>query len=276
MASLGSGEQKLTIELGSVSAKSRRATGFGWCIGESPVLVLAPPVVASCEYHEPTDRRTTSDGPFALPPAASPSPRVATLGPMDPSQALPFVACWGHRVAREGFEVTFRSPVRGGGVRFDGTTVAVESGAPFEVRYEIEVDDRWVTRSAVVRSRTVTGSQDVRLRSDGEGHWDLDGRTIADLDGCLDVDLESSVLTNALPILRAAPRIGSHLDAPAAYVRVSDLSVGRLAQEYQRLADGPGTHRFLYRAPAFDFESEIRYAEDGLVEEYDGLAVRRR
>jgi hypothetical protein len=37
----------------------------------------------------------------------------------------------------------------------------------------------------------------VTLRADGDGSWVVDGRPAPQLDGCLDVDLESSSMTNA-------------------------------------------------------------------------------
>lgn len=47
----------------------------------------------------------------------------------------------------------------------------------------------------------------------------------------LDVDLESSALTNALPVHRMGLGIEPAADAPAAYVRALDLSVDRLEQD---------------------------------------------
>jgi hypothetical protein len=66
-----------------------------------------------------------------------------------------------------------------------------------------------------------------RLRSTGDGRWTVDGRRAPHLDR-LDVDLEASACTNALPIHRLALPPGEVVEAPAAYVRASDLSVIRL------------------------------------------------
>lgn len=69
--------------------------------------------------------------------------------------------------------------------------------------------------------------------------------------GCLDVDLESSALTNAFPIHRLQLPPGEEASAPATYVRI-DLSVGRLEQGYRRASDEGARRRYDYSAPEFE------------------------
>jgi len=176
------------------------------------------------------------------------------------------LAAWRHVEAREGFEV-----VRIDGRRFEGHTAAVEEGEAWAVGYVIELDDDWRTRSALV---TGLGSRTLRLEADGAGHWRIDGEPAPHLYGILDVDLESSSLTNAFPVHRLGLEVGQEADAPAAYVRAVDLSVERLEQHYARLDDGERGQRYHYTAPAFAFECELAYDTAGLVLDYPGIAVR--
>jgi uncharacterized protein len=182
-------------------------------------------------------------------------------------------AAWRHRDAREGFEVVFLEQ-RGDGLRIEGHTAAVEEGEPFAVRYAIELDPSWHTRSAQVSGQSSQGTRIVHLEADGRGRWRVDTRPAPHLDGCLDVDLESSALTNAFPVnrLRLAP--GDRADAPAAYVRALDLAVERLEQGYVRIDDGSGPERYDYTSPAFDFRCELTYDSAGLVLDYPGIASR--
>ncbi len=76
-----------------------------------------------------------------------------------------------------------------------------------------------------------------RLESDGQGRWRIDGSWDGNLDGCLDVDLESSACTNVIPIRRLSLQVGETASAPAAFVHAQDLSVTRLDQSYARLAE---------------------------------------
>ena len=112
------------------------------------------------------------------------------------------------------------------------------------------------------------------LEGDGSGTWRVDGRPAPHLDGCLDVDLESSSLTNAFPVHRLALAPGDGADAPAAFVRALGLDVARLEQHYARVDAATARERYDYRAPAFDFRCELAYDEAGLVLEYPGIATR--
>ena len=160
------------------------------------------------------------------------------------------------------------------GWAIDGTTAAVEDTQTWVVTYSIWLDAAWVTRNARITARNVAGSREILLTTDGAGSWLVNGERAPGLDGCLDVDLESSAMTNTLPVHRLGLAVGGQADAPAAYVRALDLSVGRLEQTYRRLADEGGHRRYDYAAPAFGFTSRLVYDESGLVLDYPGIARR--
>jgi hypothetical protein len=185
---------------------------------------------------------------------------------------LPRFAAWRHCESRSGFEVVFLSgpPDR----RLEGDTAAVEAGDAWAVHYIVELDDGWMTKSARVTGRSPVGRHAVKLETDGRGRWRIDGRPAAHLDGCLDVDLESSCLTNALPVHRLALDVGQGAEAPAAYVRAPDLRVERLEQRYTRLEDLDGAQRYHYEAPSFEFECDLTYDRAGLVLAYPGIGRR--
>jgi hypothetical protein len=172
-----------------------------------------------------------------------------------------------------GFEVAYFT-VDGGTTRADGTTTGLQDGDSWIVSYSLQFDELWRTRVARVSSRTVAGWTELLLESDGEGHWLVDGRASTDLDGCLDVDLESSALTNALPVHRLQLGVGERAEAPAAYIRAVSLSVERLEQSYVRRRGAPNRQQFDYEAPAFDFRCRLVYDERGLVLDYPGIASR--
>ena len=186
---------------------------------------------------------------------------------------LPVTAAWHHRGARLGFEVAYFAPA-GQGYHIHGCTTAAEDGQTWMVRYAIRLDQTWATRSARITGRSASGIRHARLESDGLGRWQVDGEAAPRLDGCLDVDLESSAMTNALPVHRMGLPIGARASAPAAYVRALDLSAGRLDQDYARSADEGRHQRYDYAAPVFGFTCQLVYDESGLVLDYPGIAVR--
>jgi uncharacterized protein len=135
------------------------------------------------------------------------------------------------------------------------------------------VDGDWRTRSAEVVNVAPDGERRVRLEGEN-GRWQIDGRSAPQLDGCLDVDLEGSVLTNAFPLRRLGLAVGESADASAAYVRVPSLAVERLEQHYGRLADEGGRGRYDYESPDFGYRDVLVYDEEGLVVDYPGIAAR--
>ena len=186
---------------------------------------------------------------------------------------LPATAAWRHLDARVGFEVLF-SKSEPGGYRFEGHSTAVEEGVAWSVSYAIEVDARWVTRSARVVAHSAIGAREVRLEADGNGAWLLDGDPAPQVEGCLDLDLEASAFTNAFPVRRLALKVGERAQTPAAYLRAPDLSLERLEQTYARLDDDWNRSRYDYASPGFDFTAVLVYDEHGLVLDYPGIAVR--
>jgi hypothetical protein len=187
---------------------------------------------------------------------------------------LPALAAWRHLGAREGFEVVFLRR-EGDGYRLDGQSAALDAGEAWGVRYSVTLDGGWATRSALVVGLSGSGAYEVLLEADGSGAWRLDGVPAPELEGCLDVDLEASACTNALPVKRLGLSVGETSDAPAAYVRASTLEVERLEQQYRRLEDlEPGRTRYDYASPAFDFRAILTSDRFGLVVDYPGIAER--
>jgi hypothetical protein len=142
------------------------------------------------------------------------------------------------------------------------------------VRYVIELDEFWRSRSAWITTRLHSGSHRTRLEADGAGQWAVNGETATYLNGCFDVDLEASAMTNAFPVHRLGLAVGEGTDAPGAYVRLDGGTVEQLTQRYTRGRNHDGHQRYAYEAPAFDFSCELDYDESGLVLEYPGIAQR--
>ena len=187
---------------------------------------------------------------------------------------LPATACWQHRGARSGFEVAyFRAEP--GGCRIDGTTTAVEDAQTWIVTYSIQLDAAWLTRDARIAARTASGLRETVLACDGEGRWRIDGHRADYLDGCLDIDLESSALTNTLPVHRLELAAGARAETPAAYIRAFDLSAERLEQSLcaaarrNRAASATAIPLLPSTSPG-----TLVYDQSGLVLDYPGIAVR--
>jgi hypothetical protein len=186
----------------------------------------------------------------------------------------PPTACWLHHDARVGFEVAYFEKVTEGW-RIDGATAALQDGETWAVTYRLVLDESWRTISARVATRSALGSHAVVVNGDQAGNWKVDGLPAPHLDGCLDVDLEASALTNAFPVRRYELAVGERMEVPAAYIRVAPGPVERLDQNYRRLVNDDRTEQLYdYGAPAFDFTARLRYDASALVIDYPGIAVR--
>lgn len=185
---------------------------------------------------------------------------------------LPERGAWRLAGAREGFEVA-RLRVERGGIVLAGTSVGAEEGVPWELRYVIELEPSWRTRRAVIEAGD---GRRLEIAGDGAGRWAVDGVAAPGLDGCVDVDLEASVVTNTVPIHRLALGVAERADAPAVYVRTRTWAVERLDQSYARLPDEAGVLVFDYAAPRFGYRDRLRFAPDGLVLDYPSIGSRVR
>jgi uncharacterized protein len=186
---------------------------------------------------------------------------------------LPRTACWIHEGLRSGFEVAFFTPERHE-LRIEGTTTGFQENAPWVVTYKIVLDDLWQTRHAQITSQTESGTVDQVVECDRHGNWLVEGEDAERLAGCLDIDLEASAMTNALPVRRRDLTVGESMEVPAAYVRLANRGIERLEQSYRRLEDTGSLVAFDYAAPAFDFRCRIIYDHTGLVREYPGIGTR--
>jgi hypothetical protein len=184
---------------------------------------------------------------------------------------LPAASSWTHAGARVGFEVLFAEAGR-----LRGRTSAREGTSTWYVGYEIAVGADWTTRSVIAANSTITGDHEVVLTRSPDDRWSVNGVLRPELDGCRDVDFESSAVTNTLPVHRLPFDPGMTVDVPAAFVHAADLTVTRLEQRYTLLRSDEHRHVFHYESATFDFECQLTFDAAGLVLDYPGIAARDR
>lgn len=149
-----------------------------------------------------------------------------------------------------------------------------EENLPFRLEYRLEWDESWSLRHAHLVAMSDRSTRSLSLRTDGQGGWrDGDGCVVAELDGCLDVDIWPTPFTNSFPIRRAPMAIGERLQFRMAWIHAPDLSVRAQLQAYTRLADR------LYLFESLDgsgFTAQLPVDEDGIVLDYPELFRRVR
>lgn len=157
---------------------------------------------------------------------------------------------------------------------FTSTVIRLWEGLPLRATYELHCDaTEWRVRELhIVAESEATGSHAVHLLADGVGGWrDEAGLTMAALQGCVDVDIMLTPLTNTLPIRRLALAPGESREINVVYVAAPDLAVRPFAQRYTRLDDANGHHRYRYESLESGFTAVLPVDDDAIVIEYPGI-----
>ena len=186
------------------------------------------------------------------------------------SALTPQALCWRRILDNNSLEYAVLQPLAAG-LELAGTVVAIHKDAPLEVRYRIECDADWRTRSVSIEQRLGLEQSILFLTVDDAGNWS-DHRTgpIDALTGCLDVDLELSPITNSLPVNRLKLDVGQVEEIAVAWVRFPTLEIVHARQSYERLSD----RTYCYRSLGSGFTANIDVDESGLTIRYEGIWER--
>jgi len=155
-----------------------------------------------------------------------------------------------------------------GGIAVSGVVIAQEEGTRFGLSYRLRLDALWHTKDVVVRT---TSGHVLHLESNGKGSWQENGKDRPDLQGCIDIDIQATPLTNTLPIRRLGMKTGESTEIRLCYITVPDLTVFPSDQRYTAIDS-----TLLYRFESIEsgFTAELPVDEDGFVLDYPGLFKR--
>jgi hypothetical protein len=139
----------------------------------------------------------------------------------------------------------------------------------YGAHYVIQADKSFRTR--LVRMHYV-GGPTLHVITDGKGNWQdvISGGSIAELEGCLDVDIGVTPSTNTLPIRRLMLEQGSSADIRIAYVPLPDqiekpFLPRPAAQRYTCITAG---HLYRYDGLFRNFSADLEVDRNGLVIDY--------
>lgn len=146
-----------------------------------------------------------------------------------------------------------------------GMAVFLEEREPCRIEYAVVCDAAWHTRHAWLSGWM--GARRIRLDVlvTPERRWHVDGRLVAAVEGCADVDLAFTPATNLLPIRRLGLASGESAEVRAAWLSFPGLTLEPLDQVYRRI--GPSTYR--YETDRGTFAADLEVDPDGFVRRYD-------
>jgi hypothetical protein len=158
----------------------------------------------------------------------------------------------------------------GTGFQFNATILAAHEGRPIEICYQIFCDPSWLTTEVAVQQRYGFVESSFKLSVNDKTWNRADGGPLPELAACVDVDIELTPATNALPINRLKLGIGESSDIQAAWIRVPGLTIERAHQRYQRLSE----NIYRYSSVASGFQAEIEVDGFGLPIRYGNIWER--
>jgi hypothetical protein len=156
---------------------------------------------------------------------------------------------------------------------FSSTVIRLWEGQPLRVLYHLVCDAQWHVRELAAASYSeVIGERTIRLYADGAGNWrDDKGNPLDALQGCIDVDIMVTPLTNTLPIWRLQLAPGESREISVVYIAAPDLSIRPFWQRYTRLDDVDGGQHYRYESLESGFTAVLPVDDDGFVVDYPGI-----
>src|SRR5829696_715985 len=181
------------------------------------------------------------------------------------------IVAWERADEARGFSIARRERLAEGWL-FHGSEVLVGEDT-LSCTFSVLVGADWVTRRVGARAVSAAG-ESRRVLEAVDGRWTVDGAPRPDLDGCVDVDIAATPLTNTFPIRRLAHlAVGERATSGVGWVDVPALRVTRVDQTCERLGDQRGLARWRYSDPLHG-AVELTVDTEGLVVDYEGFARR--
>ena len=182
---------------------------------------------------------------------------------------LPRTVMWRRIMDDLSFEQATLSRVQEG-YEIVGVILVAEAGTPLRIDYRLCCGMDWRTREVDIEQVLGADRGSLRLTADGAGTWRVNGVEAPELTGCIDVDLEFSPSTNALPINRLRLKVGERAQISAAWVRFPALHVMASHQAYHRLDHA----QYVFQSLTSGFEAVLDVDHDGLPVLYAGIWQR--
>ena len=154
-------------------------------------------------------------------------------------------------------------------VKVDSLVIGIAHNSPFRFQYEIKIDQNWSVKECSFHLDG--GEREIRLTADNNHCWtDASGTHIAELDGCVDIDISVTPFTNTLPIRRVFLEPGQSVDIAVVYIAVPELTVSSFPQRYTCLAKNPEGGAYRYESLASGYTADLNVDAQGLVIDYPG------
>lgn len=145
-----------------------------------------------------------------------------------------------------------------------GTIVGASQSKPLETSYKLETDS--ASELLTVSIRTL--NQPVITLRQTDRHWqDENGKVLPEFDGCADVDISLTPLTNTFPIRRLRLAVKASKVVKVIYIDALTGELKLASQKYSRLS----ANVYQYENLASGFTANLTVDDEGFVIDYPGV-----
>jgi hypothetical protein len=158
------------------------------------------------------------------------------------------------------------------GSQFHGTSIFVDEGKPCFLEYLVACDTDGETISVEVLGEVGDDLIEIEILVGDDGVWTMNEEEIGEVEGCVDIDLNFSPITNTLPIRRLNLAVGASQKVAAAWLRFPSFKLERFEQTYTRVDE----NTYHYESRDGEFKRDLTVDEYGMVTNYPGFWTEER
>lgn len=148
----------------------------------------------------------------------------------------------------------------------DGVAIFSHEGQPVRLEYLVECNVDWETTAVHIDGWVGDEMIEIEIEATQDGVWTINGTEVEVVEGCKDIDLNFSPITNTLPICRLDLKVGESQKVRAAWLRFPSFDLVPLDQTYTRI----NADAIKYESST-GFTAELKINEIGLVIDYPNL-----
>lgn len=145
-----------------------------------------------------------------------------------------------------------------------GTAVFVHDNLSWCLDYRLKCNSEWETLSGRISGWIGEKKIKTEISVEQNRRWHLNGQEPARTDGCIDLDLNFSPLTNTIPVRRLNFNVGEKAEVRAAWLKFPSFQIEPLEQSYYRI--DRTTYR--YESVGGRFVADLQVNETGFVTSY--------
>ena len=145
--------------------------------------------------------------------------------------------------------------------------VGFHKGLTYRLRYTIEVNADWQTLQCDIITEVDGQLQNYSFHNVGNSQWTMNGVLHPEFDGCTEVDISLTPLTNTLPINRLRLKVNIEAEIKVICIDVLKQEINTVRQKYRKLS----ADEYRFENVSNDFKALIKVNAQGFVTDYPPL-----